>query len=103
MGNAVLAEALYYSFLLNATLQADGNDVPLEQQGCRTTGFRRVRRLGVRNNAIYWQRPPLPHCMRPVQYATCPNELTVREIKTDGRALVTRMLEPLKTLHLLKA
>ena len=35
--------------------------------------------------------------MTPEQYASCPDELTVREIKTDGRVLVTTMLDPRKT------
>jgi hypothetical protein len=96
-GDVVLADALYCSYWLIATLQANGIDALFEQHGSRITDFRRGRRLGVRDHVVSWQKPPRPQWMTPEQYAKCPEELTVREIKIDGRVLVTTMLDPRKT------
>ena len=96
VGDVVLADALYCSYWLIATLQAQGIDVLFEQHGSRITDFRRGRRLGARDHIVSWQKPSRPHWMTPEQYATCPDELTVREIKIDGRVLVTTMLDPRK-------
>jgi hypothetical protein len=96
-GDVLLGDALYCSYWLIATLQAQGVDVLFEQHGTRTTDFRRGCRLGARDHVVTWQKPPRPHWMTHEQYATCPQELTVREIKVDGRVLVTTMLDPRKT------
>ena len=96
-GDVVLADALYCSYWLIAMLQAEGIDVLFEQNGSRITDFRHGRQLGVRDHIVSWKRPPRPRWMTPEQYASCPDELTVREIKTDGRVLVTTMLDPRKT------
>ena len=95
-GDVVLADALYCSYWLMAMLQVAGIDVLFEQNGSRITDFRRGRRLGARDHIVSWQKPPRPHWMTREQYATCPEALTVREIKVDGRVLVTTMLDPRK-------
>ena len=96
-GDVVLADALYCNYWFIAALQADGIDVLFEQHGTRIIDFRRGRRLGVRDHVVSWQKPPRPHWMTHEQYATCPEECRVREIKVDGRVLVTTMLEPRTT------
>ncbi len=45
-GDVMMADALYCSYWLIATMQAAEVDVLLEQQGSRITDFRRGRRLG---------------------------------------------------------
>jgi hypothetical protein len=95
-GDVVLADALYCSFWFIATLQAEGIDLLFKQHGTRITDFRRGRRLGARDHVVSWQKPPRPHWMTREQYATYPDELTVREIKVDSRVLVTTMLDPRK-------
>jgi len=96
-GDVLLADALYCSYWLIASLQAEGIDVLFEQHGSRITDFRRGRRLGVRDHVVSWKKPARPHWMTHEQYVTCPDELTVRELKTGGRVLVTTMLDPKKT------
>lgn len=96
-GDVVMADALYCSYWLIATLQAKGIDVLFEQHGSRITDFRRGRRLGARDHVVSWQKPPRPHWMTREQYATHPDELTVREVKVDGKVLVTTMLDTRKT------
>jgi len=96
-GNVVLGDALYCSYWLIATLQADGIDGLFEQHGSRITDFRRGRRLGARDHVVSWKKPARPHWMTPEEYAACPDELAVREFKIDGRVLVTTMLDPRKT------
>lgn len=95
-GDIVLADALYCSYWLIATLQADGVDVLFEQHGSRIIDFRRGRRLGVRDHAVTWKKPARPHWMTCEQYAMCPDELSVRELQSNGRVLVTTMLDPQK-------
>ena len=96
-GDVVLGDALYCSYWLIATLQADGIDGLFEQHGSRITDFRRGRRLGARDHVVSWKKPARPHWMTPEEYAACPAELAVREFKIDGRVLVTTMLDPRKT------
>ena len=96
-GDVVLADALYCSYWLIATLQANGIDVLFEQHGSRITDFRRGCRLGVRDHVVSWRKPRRPVWMTPEKYATYPEEIAVREVKTTGRVLVTTMLEPRKT------
>jgi hypothetical protein len=96
-GDVLLADALYCSYWLIASLQAEGIDVLFERHGSRITDFRRGRRLGVRDHVVSWKKPARPRWMTYEQYAASPDELTVRELKTDGRVLVTTMLDPRKT------
>jgi len=96
-GEVMLADALYCSYWLIAALQSAGVDVLFEQNGSRITDFRRGRRLGARDHAVSWQKPPRPHWMRREQYDGFADELTVREVEVDGRVLVTTMLDPRKT------
>ena len=92
-GDVLLADALYCSYFLIATLQAAGVDVLLEQHGARTTDFRRGRSMGRRDHVVRWSKPSTrPHWMSPEQYRTFPEHLTVREAQVDGRVLVTTML-----------
>jgi hypothetical protein len=96
-GDVMLADALYCSYWLVATLQAQGADVLFQQHGTRTTDFRRGRRLGVRDHVVSWQKPKQrPHWMTPEYYDTFPDELSVREVKVDGRVLVSTMRDPRK-------
>ena len=96
-GDVLLADALYCSYWLITSLQAEGIDVLFEQHGSRITDFRRGRRLGVRDHVVSWKKPARPSWMTHEQYAASPDELTVRELKTDGRVLVTTMPDPRKT------
>lgn len=96
-GDVFLADALYCNYFLIARLQALGVDVLFEQNGARTTDFRRGERLGVRDHLVRWQKPKArPEWMTREQYQSYPQEITVREVESSGRVLVTSMLQPRK-------
>jgi len=92
-GDVLLADALYCNYFMIASLQAAGVDVLFEQHGSRITDFRRGRRLGERDHVVRWTKPRRrPEWMTPEQHRSFPDELTVREVKVDGRVLVTTMV-----------
>jgi len=93
-GDVLLADALYCNYFLMAMLQAAGVDVLFEQHGARITDFRRGRALGKRDHQVCWHRPARPPWMAREQYASFPEQLTVRELKVGGRILVTTLLKP---------
>ena len=93
-GDVMLADALYCSYFVIATMIAAGVDVLFEQNGARTTDFRRGKSLGPRDHLVCWRKPAArPAWMTPEQYAAFPDELTVREVKVDQQVLVTTMLK----------
>jgi hypothetical protein len=97
-GEVMLADALYCSYWLIATLQTSGVDVLFEQHGSRHTDFRRGHRLGTRDHVVTWRKPvQRPPWMTRKQYAAYPDELSVREVKGEKRVLVTTMCDPRKT------
>jgi hypothetical protein len=89
----MLADALFCNYFVIATLQAGGIDAVFEQHGGRITDFRRGQQLGTRDHCVRWAKPARPPWMTRQQYEALPNELTVREVKTAGRVLVTTMLD----------
>lgn len=94
-GDVMLADALYCNYFLIATLQAAGVDVLFEQNGSRTTDFRRGQALGKRDHLVHWPKPAArPRWMTRRQYRNFPAELAVREAQVEGRVLVTTMLDP---------
>jgi hypothetical protein len=92
-GDVLLADALYCNYFMIAQLQAAGVDMLFEQHGARNTDFRRGRRLGKHDHVVCWSKPrQRPKWMTPEQYQCYPDELTVREVKVDGRVLVTTLV-----------
>lgn len=93
-GDVLLADALYCSYFMIATLQAAGVDVLFAQHGGRITDFRRGQALGKHDHRVSWKKPQeRPTWMTPQQYRAFPKELTVREVKVGGQVLVTTMLD----------
>lgn len=93
-GDVMLADALYCSYFLIATLARAGVDVLFAQQGARVTDFRRGEKLGPRDHRVCWRKPTVrPDWMNPQEYAAFPNHLTLREVKVSGKVLVTTMLD----------
>ncbi len=94
-GDVFLADALYCNYFLIARLQARGVDVLFEQNGARSTDFRRGERLGARDHLVRWEKPKArPEWMARADYEAFPAELIVREVSVGGRVLVTTMLDP---------
>lgn len=99
-GDLLLGDAYYASFFLFCTLQARGVEALFEQQGSRrrSTDFRCGHRLGTRDHLIELRKPHYkPTWMSDAQYASTPETLTVRELTTGGKILVTTLLCPRET------
>ena len=92
-GDVVLADALFSSYFTVAALQAAGVDAVLEQHCGRITDFRRGERLGTRDHCVSWPKPRCPPWMTREQYASFPDQLRMRELKSHGRILVTTLLD----------
>jgi hypothetical protein len=94
-GDLLLGDAYYATYFLFGALQERGVNAVFEQQGARrrVTDFRRGRRLGPRDHLIELRKPQLkPDWMTDAQYASAPETLTVRELATAGKILVTTLL-----------
>ena len=93
-GDVMLADALYCNYWLIATLMARGVDVLFEQNGARSTDFRRGQSLGTRDHLVRWSKPVTrPDWMTAEQYAGFAEEITVREVKVNHQVLVTTLLD----------
>src|SRR5450756_2345519 len=99
-GDLLLGDALYATYFLLCALRERGIDAVVEQHGARqlTTDFRRGQRLGPRDHLIVLQKPVLkPDWMSQADYEQAPDTLTVRELRTGGKTLVTTLLDPKQT------
>jgi Transposase DDE domain len=94
-GDVMLADAFYCNYFLIATLQRAGVDALFAQHGARITDFRRGENLGIRDHRVNWPKPKVrPEWMNQSEYEAFPDQLTVREVKSGGKILVTTMIEP---------
>jgi hypothetical protein len=99
-GDVLVGDALYASYFLLCALCEQGVDAVFEQHGARarSTDFRCGQRLGARDHLIVLQKPAMkPEWMSPAQYERAPQTLTVRELRTGGKTLVTTLLCPKHT------
>lgn len=92
-GDVMLADTFYCNYFIIATLQAAGVDAVFEQHSQRIIDFRRGRSLGTRDHCVRWPKPRRPPWMTHEHYASFPEELSVRELKTNGRVLLTTLLD----------
>jgi len=93
-GDILLGDAFYATYFLLCALQAKGVDGVFEQQGARrrSTDFRRGQRLWQRDHLIELQKPKIkPGWMSQAAYDQAPNTLTVRELRTGGKTLMTTL------------
>lgn len=93
-GDLLLGDAYYASYFLLCELKARGLDGVFEQFGARRSkiDFRRGSRLGARDHLITLSKPQRPKRMSKADYAQFPDNLTVRELSTGGKVLVTTLL-----------
>lgn len=92
-GDVLLADRLYCTYWMLATLKARGVEVLMHQNVSRTVDFRGGKRLGRSDHLVQWSRPQRPPSMDKETYATIPESLEVREVKINGRVLVTTLLD----------
>ena len=99
-GDLLLGDAFYATYFLLCTLRERGIDAVFEQHGSRqrNTDFRRGHRLGVRDHLIVLTKPVVkPDWMSQAAYKQAAASLTVRELRTGGKTLVTTLLCPKDT------
>lgn len=96
----LLGDAYYATYFLLCALQERCVDAVFEQQGARrrSTDFRRGQRLGQRDHLIELSKPKVkPAWMSQADYDHAPDTVTVRELATGGKILVTTLLCPKQT------
>ena len=96
-GDVVVGDAYFGSYFLLVELMARGIDAVFEQYGARkkSTDFRKGQRLGPKDHLITYNKPKKkPDWMTEEYYRMAPATLTVRELKSDKKILVTTMLSP---------
>ncbi len=99
-GDVLLGDALYATYFLLCELRARGVDAVFEQHGARrrSTDFRVGKRLGERDHLIVLEKPATkPDWMTQADYEQAPDTLTVRELRTGAKTLLTTLLCPKQT------
>lgn len=71
-----------------------GVDAVFQQHASRKSDFRRGQRLGIKDHLITWTKPARPDWMDETTYLAMPETLTVREIKSGGKVIVTTIVDP---------
>jgi hypothetical protein len=102
-GDIILADR-YFSGWSDVALPLErGIDIVVRKHQARRTDFRTGQRLGKDDHMIFWTRPQRPKWMSAEQYATLPDELTLREVRirvaqkgfrTESLVVVTTLLDP---------
>ena len=94
-GDIVMGDAFFATYFFIMDMQAKGVDIVMEQNGIRkqNTDFRRGRKLGKKDHLIIINKPKKrPYWMSPEVYERAPASMTVRELKVDGKILVTTLV-----------
>ncbi len=99
-GDVILADRCFSGWCDLALAQQRGIDIVVRKHQLRRTDFRTGKRLGREDHLVCWSRPQRPKWMSPEQYATLPEELTLREIgiRVVQKGMRTRSLVVVTTL-----
>ena len=92
-GDVVLADGYHCTYWTLAMLKARGVDALMHQHVHRGCDFRRGKRLARGDHIVHWPRPACPGWMAQQTYAAMPESLSVREVRVQGRVLVTTLLD----------
>jgi putative transposase len=99
-GDVAVADRYYCSFMMIASLLAQGTHVCARKHQRRHSDFRRGDRLGKYDHLIVWTRPARPEWMDEATYQKIPETLELREIRFSvvepGRR--TRSIDVITTL-----
>lgn len=96
-GDLVLGDAFYGTYFLLASLRERGVDAVFEQMGARkrVTDFSTGQRIGSKDHLIELIKPKKkPDWMMQEQYDGVPDRLVIRELRTNGKVLITTLLSP---------
>jgi len=99
-GDIILADRYFSGWSDIALPLGRGIDIVVRKHQLRATDFRTGKRLGKDDHLVFWTRPQRPKWMSSEQYATLPEELTLREvrIRVVQKGLRTRSLVVVTTL-----
>jgi putative transposase len=99
-GDVVLADRYFSGWCDIGLMWQRGIDIVIRKHQLRRTDFRTGKRLGKDDHLVVWARPQRPRWMSPEQYATLPDELTLREvrIRVAQKGFRTRSLVVVTTL-----
>jgi putative transposase len=99
-GDVILADRYFSGWSDIALPLQRGIDVVVRKHQLRRTDFREGTRLGKDDHLVSWSKPERPKWMLPAQYATLPDELTLREVRVRvvQRGFRTRSLVVVTTL-----
>ena len=101
-GDIVLADRYFSGWSDIALPLGRGIDIVVRKHQHRATDFRTGKRLGKDDHLVFWKRPQRPKWMSVEQYATLPDELTLREVRihvaqkgfrTKSLVVVTTLLD----------
>ena len=93
-GDVLLADALLATWWIIHGATSRGAEVVMPQHGMRITDFIGGKRLGKHDHLVQWPRPPKPKTTSAEDYARYPEFITMREVESNGRILVTTLLDP---------
>jgi len=93
-GDVLLADALLATWGIIHGATSRGAEVVMPQHGMRITDFIGGKRLGKHDHLVQWPRPPKPKTTSAEDYARYPEFITMREVESNGRILVTTLLDP---------
>ena len=99
-GDVLVGDAFYATYFLLCALRVRNIDAVFEQHGSRNriTDFRCGQRLGQRDHLMLFKKPVIkPGWMSDDAYEQAPATLTIRELRTGGKTLVTTLLCPKQT------
>lgn len=102
-GDVVLADRYFSGWFDIALLQQRGVDTVVRKHQLRATDFRTGKWLGPGDHLVRWPKPPRPDWMSPEQYASLPDELTLREVRVVVRQTGFRTKELIIVTTLLNA
>jgi hypothetical protein len=100
-GDTLIVDRAFCGYFDLARLMARGVQVVVRLHQRRKSDFRRGRRLGSRDHLVSWLKPQRPDWMSVGEYATMPEQITVREVhhqiaikghRTRELILITTML-----------
>jgi len=80
-GDVVLADRYFSGWFDLALLQQRRVDSVVRKHQLRATDFRTGKRLGPNDHLVCWSKPARPDWMSKEQYATLPDQLTLREVR----------------------
>jgi hypothetical protein len=101
----VVADRLYCNFFLIHDLKNKNVDVIVPGHAQRRSDFRKGKRLGKKDHITVWKKPKRPEWMSQEAYKNYPNEMQIREFKSNGVIYISTFFDvslyPKNELYLL--